>query len=353
MKDIEIFDCTLRDGGYVNDWKFSDEQVIELYKNCILSNIDYVELGFRNFKKKDFLEKYGPTFFCDEDYINKVIGENYNNKCKIAIMVTINQFDFNDFVPKSESKIDLVRVLMAYHGFKNKSDDEIDMKTLEDGINQINKLNKLGYETTFNIGRIDKLNKDQLIIICNLISKTKIKYFYMADTYGSIDIISIQKLMPFIRNLLPYNIKLGFHSHDNCSDASVKALYSLNFEIDIIDCCVLGYGRGSGNAKTELFLMHLNKNYNKNYNFINIIEYGDKYLINYKECSNNLCYNVNYALTSYLGCHVNYAIDIIEKYDKMNIIDIYNILLEIKKMNNHMFYYDNLFLELYNNKLIC
>ncbi len=95
--------------------------------------------------------------------------------------------------------------------------------------------------------------------------------------------------------------------------------------------------------------MDMNKNYNCNYDFINTIEFGDKYLINYKDCLNNLCYNVVYALASYFGCHVTYAIEIIEKYDKVEIRKIYNILKELKDKEKNMFFYSDLLNQLYNN----
>jgi hypothetical protein len=117
----------------------------------------------------------------------------------------------------------------------------------------------------------------------------------------------------------------------------------------MIDGCALGYGRGSGNAKLELLMMDLNKNYKQNYDFINTIEFGDEHLISYKECSNNLCYNVVYALSSYFGCHVTYSIDIIENYDKLKIRDIYNVFKKMKETNKEMFYWnDKYFLEIYN-----
>ena len=175
MVDVKLLDCTIRDGGYVNDWKFSDEQVRNLYIKCSESDIEYMEIGFRNYKKKVFLEKYGKPFFCDEDYINNVIGD-YNG-CKIAVMVTIDEFDMNVFVPKEFSKISLVRILMAYHGSKNGDDNILDMKQLKNGIVQSNQLIKLGYTVSFNIGRIDKMNKSQLYDVCKLLSETQIKYF--------------------------------------------------------------------------------------------------------------------------------------------------------------------------------
>jgi 4-hydroxy 2-oxovalerate aldolase len=172
----------------------------------------------------------------------------------------------------------------------------------------------------------------------------------MADTYGSVDIDYIKWLIPYVKILLNgTNIKIGFHAHDNMSNATCKALYSLKMGVDMIDGCILGYGRGSGNAKTELIMMNLNKNHHQYYDFIKIIEYGDKYLINYKDCLNNLCYNCVYALSAYFGCHISYAIDIIEKYDKMKIKDIYYVFQKLKENKKEMFYNDNDFLKIYSN----
>jgi 4-hydroxy 2-oxovalerate aldolase len=170
----------------------------------------------------------------------------------------------------------------------------------------------------------------------------------MADTYGSVDLDYIEKLIPYVKflfnDVFESNIKVGFHAHDNMSNGTCKALHSLKHGADIIDGCILGYGRGSGNAKTELIMMDLNKNYNKTYDFINIIEYGDKYIINYKECLNNLCYNVVYAMSSYFGCHVSYAIEIVENYKKIEVRDIHNFFKKLKEDNKNMFYYENILL---------
>ena len=353
MTKIKLLDCTIRDGGYVNDWTFTDKPVRECYIACSNSGVEYMELGFKNLKKPDLLKKYGKPFFCEEEYLNDIIGDF--NGCKIAVMVTIDAFDMNDFVKKELSKISLVRVLMAYHGEKNGDDSVLDIKQLNNGIEQINQLIDLGYDISFNIGRIDKMSKRQLYEVCELLSKTKIKYFTMADTYGSVDLDYVEKLIPYIKFLFNdifenKNIEIGFHAHDNCSNATTKALHSLKFGATMIDGCSLGYGRGSGNAKMELLMMDLNKNYNTNHDFIDIIEFGDNHLINYKECLNNLCYNVVYALAAYFGCHVTYAIDVIEKYDKLEIRDVYNVFMKMKDFKKEMFYWnETYFFEIYKS----
>jgi len=340
--NYKILDCTIRDGGYVNNWQFTDEQVKNCYISCSNANIDYMEIGFRNFNTPDLKKKYGNTFFCYEEYLNKIIGDI--NGCKLAVMVTINAFDINDFVPKEQSKISMVRVLMAYHGAKNGDDNILDMKQLLDGVKQIEQLINLGYEVSFNIGRIDKISRNQLYEVIDILSKTKISYFTMADTYGSTNLKDIEELIPYVKYLLKdifqTNIQIGFHAHDNMGNGTSKAIHSLNYGVDMIDGCILGFGRGSGNAKTELILMDLNKNNGKQYDFINVIEFGDKYLMNYKECTNNLCYNIVYVLSAYFGCHVSYAIDIIEKYEKTDIRKVYEFFKKLKDIHKEMFYYD-------------
>jgi len=353
MCDFKLLDCTIRDGGYVNDWKFSDQQVRECYIACSKSNVDYMEIGFKNIKTDNFLKKFGKTYFCDENYINELIGDI--DGCELAVMVTINEFNINDFVLKCNSKIRMVRVLMAYHGAKNGNDDILDIDQLINGVGQINQLIDLGYEVSFNIGRIDKISKQQLYEICEILSKTGIKYFTMADTYGTVDLNYIEWLLPYVNSLFKEfnsNIKLGFHAHDNMGNGTCKALQSLKYGASIIDGCILGFGRGSGNAKTELIMMDLNKNKNKNYELINILEYGDQHIINYKECTNNLCYNVVYAMSAYFGCHVSYAINIVEKCDKMNTREIYNIFKKLKEINKNMFYYEDIFKDIYHEEKI-
>ena len=73
MTQIKLLDCTIRDGGYVNDWKFTDEQLRECYIACSNSGVEYMEIGFRNFKKPDLLNKYGKSFFCEEKYLNEIL----------------------------------------------------------------------------------------------------------------------------------------------------------------------------------------------------------------------------------------------------------------------------------------
>lgn len=343
-----ILDCTLRDGGYVNNWKFSEKQVQECYLANAAAGVDYMEIGFRNKETPDALLLYGDTYFCREDYLNRVLPPSSGDAPELAVMVTVNQFSLDDFVPRKDSRISMVRVLMAYHGIKNETDDTIDEKTLEDGIQQIRALADLGYKVTFNLGRIDKLMPEQLITICERVGAAPVSFFYMADTYGTVDTMMIESLVPFIRERIPSTIGLGFHAHNHCGDATAKALHSVRFGVDLIDGCALGYGRGPGNARTEGLMMGLNRNHETRYDYVPVVEFGLQHLIYFYGIVQdpNMSYNPIYAACAHLGCHVTYGIEIMEKFSPHTPFRrLHAALVEIRKDQRHMFYYKGLLAE--------
>jgi 4-hydroxy 2-oxovalerate aldolase len=349
INQTKLLDCTIRDGGYVNDWNFTQEQMRELYVSLNNANIDYMEIGFKTIKKPEYLKKFGPQYFSEEEYINSTFGDIYQeNGCKLAIMCQLDIMDINDFVPKKDSLISMVRVLQAYHGFKEKSDEIIDIDLLQKGLVIIKQLSDLGYEVCFNIGRIDKISFEQLHEICERLATTNITYFYMADTYGSTDLWSVEKYVKYVKNLFcnefgRNDIKIGFHAHNNYQSASMKSMYALKCGAEIIDGCVHGFGRGSGNAITELLMIDMNKNCEKNYDFIHVLKYGEDHLTLFKNNGDILSYSqIIYILSAYYGMHVNYAVEIIEKYEKIDILKINNVFKKIHDENKHMFFFSKL-----------
>ena len=54
MKNVQLLDCTLRDGGYINDWNWGYENTKDIIKTLVKADIDVVEVGFlRNIEKYD------------------------------------------------------------------------------------------------------------------------------------------------------------------------------------------------------------------------------------------------------------------------------------------------------------
>ena len=83
--DVRVIDATLRDGGLVNDFRFSDEFVRDLYLSNIKAGVDYMEFGYRADKEMFKVEDFGPCKFCDDEYLRSIVGDNHTD-LKIAIM---------------------------------------------------------------------------------------------------------------------------------------------------------------------------------------------------------------------------------------------------------------------------
>lgn len=112
--DIKVLDATLRDGGLVNNFYFSDEFVRELYQANIKAGVDYMEFGYKASKELFDVNKFGPWKFCDEEDIRRIVGNN-DSDLKIAVMADVGRTEMDDIPDKSESVIDLVRVATYIH----------------------------------------------------------------------------------------------------------------------------------------------------------------------------------------------------------------------------------------------
>ena len=162
QNNLNILDCTFRDGGYYNNWDFRNQLVNKYVRNINQSNIDIVEIGFR-FLKED---KFGKFSTSKERLINKL-----KFKKKISISVMVNGADLKtsdnykkiinkNFVKKRNSKISIIRI--ASH-----------LKDLKNIIPQIKYLKSLGYFLALNLMQIDKIKDKELIRVLKDLKNTR------------------------------------------------------------------------------------------------------------------------------------------------------------------------------------
>lgn len=242
---ITLLDCTLRDGGYYNNWNFSSSLIENYLSSMSNSKIDYVEIGFRFLKKNT---NYGFLAFTREADIKKIkIPKNL----KIAVMINgneyINNLDKlkNIFVEKNKSKIDLVRVAINI----------LDVEKIE---KIIKVLKSLKYKVAINLMQSNNVDKKFLINLINIISDWKsCDILYFADSLGAMDYLEVRRLSLLINK--HWKKKFGFHSHDNRSLSLSNCLEAVNNSVHYIDSTILGMGRGAGNLATEKILFELNK----------------------------------------------------------------------------------------------
>lgn len=316
---MKLFDCSMRDGGYMNNWYFSKEQARACYSATKDCGIEYCEIGFRRNEHMN-----GPWFYTPESLVNETYGDIVTPECRLAIMAQMGTFTIDDFVPKSESHISMVRVLIAYH-CKDKDDSKLDTELIHETVDMCKKLKELGYEVSINIGRIDKMSDAQIQETCEMINDAPIEYFYLADTYGNLGIYKMRQILANIKKY--YDGKVGFHAHDNLKNASVKAIDALYNGADIVDVTFGGFGRGSGNARSEYVLAHF-----EDRKLLPALLYTDKWIQSYKESG------VPYLLSGLKSMHVNYAIEVIEKHENLTMQQVWDVFNKIVDMDKHHFY---------------
>ena len=201
--DIQVLDATIRDGGLVNDFYFSDEFVKALYESNIRAGVDYMEFGYKASKEMFDVNKFGKWKFCNEEDIRAIVGEN-NTDLKISVMADVGRCDFKkDIIPKSESVIDLIRVATY-------------INTMPAAIEMIEDAHAKGYETTCNIMAISKDQECDIDLALDLLGQSNVDAIYIVDSYGSLYPEQIKKLTEkYVAVGEKYNKKIGIHDHDN------------------------------------------------------------------------------------------------------------------------------------------
>lgn len=319
---MKLFDCSMRDGGYVNNWYFTKEHARACYNSVKDCGIEYCEVGFRRNEHTN-----GPWFYTPESLVNETFSDIVVPECKLALMAQMGTFTIDDFVPKSESLITMIRVLIAYHCV-DKDDSKLNTELIHETVEMCKKLKELGYEVCVNVGRIDKMSDDQVREMCEILNDVPIEYFYIADTYGNLGIYKMRSILDTIKK--DYKGLVGFHAHDNLKNASVKAIDALYNGADIVDVTFGGFGRGSGNAISEYVLAHMeNKG---DYKLLPSLIYSDKWVKSYKKSG------IPYLLSGMYSMHVNYAIEVIEKHEDISIQQVYDVFRKIVDMGKHHFY---------------
>lgn len=287
-KDVKVLDATIRDGGLCNNFEFTDEFVTELYKSNIKSGVDYMEFGYRASKNLFDPKNFGKWKFCDEADIRSIVGDNISDM-KIAVMADVGRCDYkDDFVPKSESVIDMVRVACYIH-------------QIPAAIEMIEHFHSLGYETTCNIMAISQANSEQVEAALEMLGDSSVDVIYLVDSYGSLYPENAGKLAKqYLEIGEKYGKAIGFHAHNNQNLAFANTIETMSYGVSFLDATASGMGRGAGNCAMELLLGFLK---NPKYNLYSLLTFLEKYINPLKEIGVVWGYDVQYMLTGQLNRH--------------------------------------------------
>lgn len=292
--DIKVLDATIRDGGLCNNFEFTDEFVKELYKMNVKSGIDYMEFGYKASKNMFKREDFGKWKFCDEEDIRAIVGDNQTDM-KIAVMADVGRCDYKtDFLPKSESVIDMVRVACYIH-------------QIPTAIEMIEHFHQLGYETTCNVMAISQANLEQVKQALDMLSTSSVDVIYLVDSYGSLYPENASELAKiYLEAVEGTGKKIGFHAHNNQNVAFANTIETLSYGVSYLDATVQGMGRGAGNCTMELLLGFLK---NPKYNLYELLKFIEKYMLPLREQGVVWGYDLQYMFTGLLNRHPREAIE--------------------------------------------
>jgi len=263
MNDIKVFDCTIRDGGLVNNFHFTDDFVRGVYNTCVEAGIDYMEIGKNNSPSLMSTEEFGAWNFCKEEDIRRIVGSN-DTGLKIAVMSDIGRTVNSELLPKKDSVVDMIRIATYIHQI----DKAIELAT---------QAHEKGYETTINIMAVAKVEEKELDEALEKLSHTVVDVIYIADTFGSYYPKQIAKLaQKYTKVASKVNKQIGIHAHNNIQLAFANTIESKNNGVTFLDVTISGLGRGAGNCAMELLIGYLN---NPKYNLTPVLEFIEKFIV--------------------------------------------------------------------------
>ena len=310
--DIRVLDATIRDGGLVNNFMFSDEFISALYRANVKAGVDYMEFGYKASKELFDVNKFGKWKFCDEDDIRAIVGDN-NSDMKLSIMADVGRCDYkNDILPKSESVIDMIRVATYVHQMPAAIDIIEDAKAK-------------GYEVTCNIMAISNAKESDIDQALEMVGQSSADGIYIVDSYGSLYPEQIRAISDKYMDVAEkYGKYIGMHAHNNQQLAFANTIEATARGVSYLDATMMSMGRGAGNCAMELLISFLK---NPKYNIFPILKFIEEQMIPLKESGAVWGYDIPYLLTGRLNQHPSAAIDY-TKEGRKDYADFYTDLLD-------------------------
>lgn len=317
INKIRLLDCTLRDGGYYNNWDFNDDLIKEYLHHIEKSNIKDIEIGFRFFDQKYFL---GPLAYTTDHFLKKLKIPK-----KINVCVMVNSGDFLNiknkkiqhlFGKKKNSRVDTIR--FATH-----------FREIKDIIPHLKTAFKLKYKVIVNLMQANDRSKKEIQIAVKDLKKANcVSVLYFADSLGKMKPNEISYLFKTAKRY--WKNDLGIHTHDNKGLALLNCLEAIKAGVKWIDATILGMGRGAGNIQTEIFVAELASLKNYKYKLDPIYKLSEGLFANLKK-KYNWGKSLNYYLAANHNIHPTYiqTLESDPRYSNHKIYEVINYLKNI------------------------
>lgn len=302
---IRLLDCTLRDGGFINDWEFGQETIINIFERAVSAKTDIIEIGFIDERR---LFDKNRTIMPDGAAVNSIF-ENLDHGSSMVVGMIDYGTCSADKIPLCEDSImDGIRVI-----FKKKNRRE--------AIAFCKELKDKGYKMFVQPVSITAYSDDEMLDMVNLVNELRPEAMSMVDTYGLLHEDGLLHYFDLIDKHLDKDIELGFHAHNNFQLAYSNSISLIERNEKknkedrrslVIDGSSFGMGKGAGNAPIELIAMYLNERYEKDYDISQMLETIDVSIMKIY-LNTPWGYSVKYYLASSNNCHPNYVQHLMQK----------------------------------------
>jgi 4-hydroxy 2-oxovalerate aldolase len=262
--DIKILDCTIRDGGLINNHRFADDFVKAVYDTCVAAGVNYMELGYKASRKIFSPGQHGVWKFCGEDDIRRIVGEN-RTELKLCAMADAERTDYHaDILPKKESVLDCIRVAAYIH-------------QIPTALEMIKDAHGKGYETSVNLMAISIISERDLFEALEVLVKSPVDTIYVVDSFGAFFPKQVRDFtVNFVKLVEGTGKEIGIHAHNNQQLAYANTIDAMIFGASRLDATINGFGRGAGNCPLELLLGFLK---NPRYDLRPVIECIQKHFL--------------------------------------------------------------------------
>ena len=289
--EAKILDCTIRDGGLINDHQFDDGFVRAVWQACTLAGVDYMEIGYKA-SKKVFGSDHGRWKYCDEDEIRRIVGDEPGGPT-ISVMADADRTDYHvDILPRERSVIGCVRVACYIH-------------QVPAAVDIVKDAHDKGYETTLNLMAVSTVQDRELRDGLELMAQSPTNAVYVVDSFGSFFPLKIKELVALYRAILePTGKEVGIHAHNNQQLAYANTIEAVIAGANWLDATIHGLGRGAGNCPLELLIGFLK---NPKFKMRPVLECVQEHFVPLR-AKLDWGYSVPYAITGLMNEHPRAAI---------------------------------------------
>jgi 4-hydroxy 2-oxovalerate aldolase len=312
---IKVLDCTIRDGGLMNQHHFDDAVVKAVYAACVEAGIDYLEIGYKASRKGIVAGEYGAWKYCREEDIRRVVGDQAT-PLKLSVMADAERCDYRDDIPpKKESVVDLIRVATY-------------ISQIPTALDMVKDAHDKGYETTLNLMAVSTVAERELCEGLELMAQSEAQAIYVVDSFGSLYREQIDYLVKkYLSYCKPAGKEVGMHMHNNLQLAYANTIEGIILGANYLDATMAGLGRGAGNCAMELLIAFL---HNPKYDLRPVLACVQNHI---EPLRARLLwgYDLPYLLTGLLNQHPRTAIKFKEaelQGDKGDILKFYDTVTE-------------------------